>query len=68
MAGIATPQEISIDHDAEHVRLYIHGSGQMSTLKMPPNVAHWLARQLVGEANALEKENNPGRWPRLNRS
>jgi len=65
MAGIATPQEMMVTRDAKHIVLQIQGAGQM---RMPPTVAHWLARELVGQANQLEKEQKLiGRWPHLNR-
>ena len=51
MSGIATPQEVQIAHDGQMVVISIQGAG---TLRVPPDIAHWMARKLIEQSNALD--------------
>lgn len=70
MGKIATPQEVTIGKELRGgcwmVLMHIHGGG---TLSFPPDIAHQLARDLVGQANAIDKivRGNGKGWPRVHR-
>ena len=53
---IASPQGIKIGHQniegAWYIVLKIHGQG---SLKFSPNIAHKVARELMGEVNVVDK-------------
>lgn len=62
MTGVATPQEINVDHDGTYVLLTVQGGG---TLRMPPNVAYAVARHLAKAADDVDHGNLRVRPTRL---